>query len=73
MQRAVETAPNGKVTAAHVQAVKEAYWSPESTVDTIKPINYEDEAEELAGDEEAYEWDDDDDPEEDEEEEAANG
>jgi phage N-6-adenine-methyltransferase len=64
-QRAVETAPNGKVTAAHVQAVKEAYWSPESTVDTIKPISYEDEAEELAGDEEAYEWDDDDDLEDD--------
>ena len=32
-QRAVDTAPNGKVTAAHVQAVKDDYLAPEETAE----------------------------------------
>jgi len=32
---------------------------PEPTVDTVEPVSYEEHAEELAGDEEAYDWADD--------------
>lgn len=54
-QQAVETAPNGKVTAAHVQQVVDEYKA--STHDEY----YESLAESLAEDEEGYDWQDDED------------
>lgn len=52
-QQAVETAPNGKVTAAHVQQVVDEYKA--STHDEY----YESLAESLAKDEEGYDWQED--------------
>jgi len=54
-QQAVETAPNGKVTAAHVQQVVDEYKT--STHDEY----YESLAESLAEDEEGYDWQEDED------------
>ena len=54
-QQAVETAPNGKVTAAHVQQVVDEYKA--STHDEY----YESLAESLAEDEEGYDWQEDED------------
>jgi hypothetical protein len=49
-QKAVETAPNGKVTAAHVEATARTFVSPQPADE------YEEMAEELTEDEEGYDW-----------------
>ncbi len=59
-QQAVETAPNGKVTAAHVQQVVKSYWSPPAG-NGKQEDDYEELAESLAEDEEGYDWQEDED------------
>ena len=54
-QQAVETAPNGKVTAAHVQQVVDEYKA------SAHDEYYESLAESLAEDEEGYDWQEDED------------
>lgn len=49
-QEAIDTAPNGKVTGAHVAKVVERYMQPESVDE------YEELADELEEDEDAYTW-----------------
>lgn len=53
-QRAVETAPNGKLTAAHVESVVKEYKTPAIT--KLPDTTYEQLADELAGDEDGYDW-----------------
>lgn len=59
-QQAVETAPNGKVTAAHVQQVVKSYWSPPAR-NGKQEDDYEELAESLAEGEEGYDWQEDED------------
>lgn len=57
------SAPNGKITAAHVQAVKASYWAPEPTLSPSPDC--EDQAEDPSENEDTYDWttdDDNDDP-----------
>lgn len=54
----VDTAPNGKVTAAHVQAVVNEYKAP-AIIEQPKPITdntYEQLADDFAGNEDGYDW-----------------
>lgn len=60
-QRAVETAPNGKVTAAHVETTVKEYKYEQQVNDNrrfVTPVadEYEEMADELAGDEDGYDW-----------------
>jgi len=60
-QRAVETAPNGKVTAAHVEATARVFVSPVSpqpvaVAPVVVPNEYEEMADELEEDEDGYDW-----------------
>lgn len=67
-QKAVETAPNGKVTAAHVEATVRSVLPPTATPVKLTPVpastfvaphvidEYEEMAEELAEDEDGYTW-----------------
>ncbi len=60
-QRAVETALNGKVTAAHVEATARVFVSPVSpppvaVTPAVVPNEYEEMADELEKDEDGYDW-----------------